>query len=616
MIETGSVTPVGRLAEGGGGAARATPRQQAAIEQATGWLAGRLDCSITEAVGHLAKLARDTETTVAEAAVLLLGDGTAPTLPRAAPVPAQQSGPAGDTARTEDTASTGSTGSTASATEPALPSSVVDVLPVPAMLLAPVTREDGEIVDFVIERLNDNAGNALRDARSGMITGERVLRLFPHVRESGLFAALAQSLRHGEPLRLDLFPFRWLTDSEDYPSTVDIRGQRAEGRLLVTWRGHDVTSDRARRLEVTQQLGGLGWAEWNLITNVHTWSHELYAMHDRPISDGPLSFEDYLAIVHPDDAPVVAEVFRGLTGHADTAQTEYRVVSATGTRYFKLAATAVYDPGGAPLILRAVVQDVTTSRRAELDLAAARGKIERERREATLRMQRAVLPAPRQEFRIGPYDIAVRYQPAQSGNRVGGDWYDARVERSGDVVIAIGDVAGHELTAAAGMARIGNALRGLTATGQPANVLLGWLNELVCAEEDPEQVASVAIGSLGAARPSLRWAQAGHPPPVLVRDGEPRLLARPSGLLLGTLADAEYELATEQLAAGDVLIFYTDGLIERRDRDIDEGLVALLEAATGCGDSAAARAVAELTARLDTGTEDDVCLLVVRVLGV
>lgn len=562
------------------------------MDRATGWLAGRLDCSITEAGGHLAKLARDTGASVAEAAALLLGDETAP--PRTAfPVPAFVT--------------------------PALTASVVDLLPVPAMLLSPVSDDDGQVTDFIIERLNDNAGNALRDAYSSVIIGNRALRLFPQIGDSGLFAALAESLRSGELLRLDLFPFQWLTDSEDAPSIVDIRAQRAGDWLLVTWRGHDATSDRARRLEVTQQLGGLGWAEWNLITNSVTWSHELYEMHGRHLSDGPLAFGEYPRVVHPEDAPVIEEVFRSLTGHGETTQAEYRVVTRDGTRHLRLAATTVYHPGGAPLILRAVIQDVTTSRVAMLELDAARDKIERERREATLRMQQAVLPTQGREFRLGRYDIAVRYEPAQSGNEVGGDWYEARLDAGGDVIVAIGDVAGHQLGAAAGMARIGNALRGLTVTGEPANRILGWLNDLVCADDEaPEQVASVTLGSLGGClsgeRPSLRWAQAGHPPPVLVRDGEACLLGRPSGLLLGTMTSAEYELATEELIPGDVLIFYTDGLIERRDRDIDEGLIALTDAAAGCLEETAAEIVAHLAAKLDADGEDDVCILAVRVL--
>jgi serine phosphatase RsbU (regulator of sigma subunit) len=226
----------------------------------------------------------------------------------------------------------------------------------------------------------------------------------------------------------------------------------------------------------------------------------------------------------------------------------------------------------------------------------------------------AVLPTPLRRFSLGRYDVSVRYFPAQSGNRVGGDWYDARLGADGSAVVAIGDVAGHGPVAAAGMARIGNALRGLSITGQPASTLLGWLNRLVCGDECPEQVASAALCVFDQARPVLRWAQAGHPPPVLVSGGRARPLARPPGLLLGIVPTAEYGLACEELAAGDILFCYTDGLIERRDRDLGEGLISLVTAAACCQHGTADEAVTALLDRLEPpGTDDDVCLLAVLV---
>lgn len=252
-------------------------------------------------------------------------------------------------------------------------------------------------------------------------------------------------------------------------------------------------------------------------------------------------------------------------------------------------------------------------RRFRTGLALARAKIERERREATLRMQRAILPAREQRFRHAEFDIAVRYQPAQSGNQVGGDWYEARAGTNGSALVAIGDVAGHGLTAAAGMARIGNALRGMTVTGQLPDTLLHWLNDLVCRDETPEQVASAAVAVLETGPSRLTWAQAGHPPPVLVRNGATRLLARPPGLLLGTLPGAGYDLATENLKTGDRLVFYTDGLIERRGQDIDVGLSKLLQTAHCCADASSEAAAGKLASRLSRDGDDDVCVLVVAV---
>jgi serine phosphatase RsbU (regulator of sigma subunit) len=221
---------------------------------------------------------------------------------------------------------------------------------------------------------------------------------------------------------------------------------------------------------------------------------------------------------------------------------------------------------------------------------------------------------PNAVFRLGRYDVAVRYSPAQPGERVGGDWYDARLGSHGCAVVVIGDVAGHGLRAAAAMARIRNALRGLSVTGFPANMLLGYLNQLVCSDEGPEQVASAIVCRLDQDRPALYWAQAGHLPPVRVSRGTARLLAQPAGLLLGTTPGAGYGLGHQGLAAGDVLFLYTDGLIERRGRDMQTGLGALLTAARGDLGETATEAIDAVLGRLVLPpTDDDVCLMAIRV---
>ena len=165
------------------------------------------------------------------------------------------------------------------------------------------------------------------------------------------------------------------------------------------------------------------------------------------------------------------------------------------------------------------------------------------------------------------------------------------------------------------MARIGNALRGLSVTGLPASTLLYLLNRLVCSDESPERVASAAVFVLDQDRPALRWAQAGHPPPVLVSGGAARLLARPSGLLLGAVPTAQYDLGEEELAAGDVLFLYTDGLIEQRGESIVDVLrefVATLGPPHGQELTAAAQAD-QILANAVSDTEDDACLVAVRI---
>ena len=234
-----------------------------------------------------------------------------------------------------------------------------------------------------------------------------------------------------------------------------------------------------------------------------------------------------------------------------------------------------------------------------------------QQRHVTLELQRAILPLHDRPFDLPGLRAVVRYLPASHDSRVGGDWYMTAQMPSGQVLIAIGDVAGHGLAAAAGMARLRGAMAGLGITGAPPRQLVDWLNQLVHHVEI-EHTASVVAGYFDPVTRRLTWAQAGHPPPVLVRGGRARALPQPDGILLGA-SDQCYAEASEQLAPGDMLLLYSDGLIERRDRSLDEGLAALVRAADDTGDPEEVIAAA-LGALATTDTDDDTCLVALQVL--
>src|SRR5499427_4351953 len=169
-------------------------------------------------------------------------------------------------------------------------------------------------------------------------------------------------------------------------------------------------------------------------------------------------------------------------------------------------------------------------------------------RHITLELQRAILPLHDEPFELPGLRAVVRYLPASRDSRVGGDWYITAEMPGGHVLIAIGDVGGHGLTAAAGMARLRGALAGLAITGSPPQRLLGWLNDLVH-HVDPEHTASVMAGYFDPRSRMLTWAQAGHPPPVLVRGEQARPLAAPAGILLGA-GRGDYQQASLSLQPG------------------------------------------------------------------
>ena len=226
-------------------------------------------------------------------------------------------------------------------------------------------------------------------------------------------------------------------------------------------------------------------------------------------------------------------------------------------------------------------------------------------RHVTLELQRAILPLHDKPFDLPGLRAVVRYLPASRDSRVGGDWYIAAELPDGQVLLALGDVAGHGLTAAAGMARLRGALAGLAITGAPPQRLVGWLNDLVH-HVDAEHTASVVAGYFDPEHRVLTWSQAGHPPPVLIRGEKAIPLDPPPGILLGA-GRTGYGTASLALHEGDLLLLFSDGLVERRDRPLDEGLRVLTGAAGGAGDPE--HAIAAALDALGSNPEDDTCLI-------
>src|SRR5215467_11328042 len=168
------------------------------------------------------------------------------------------------------------------------------------------------------------------------------------------------------------------------------------------------------------------------------------------------------------------------------------------------------------------------ARATEASLAA---ELARERH-IVLELQRAILPLHDKPFDLPGLRTVVRYLPASRASRVGGDWYITAGMPDGTVLLALGDVGGHGLAAAAGMARLRGALAGLAFTGEPPDRLVGWLNDLVW-HVAPEHTAAVIVGFFEPGSRVLTWAQAGHPPPVLARGAWAVALDPPHGILLG-----------------------------------------------------------------------------------
>ncbi|HET7397574.1 MAG TPA: SpoIIE family protein phosphatase [Intrasporangium sp.] len=216
------------------------------------------------------------------------------------------------------------------------------------------------------------------------------------------------------------------------------------------------------------------------------------------------------------------------------------------------------------------------------------------------------------------FTVAAAYRPGVEMLSIGGDWYDVFGDGDRLLHLGVGDVVGRGLTAATAMGQLRTAVRVLAGPDLGPADLLARLDGFVD-RVDAAQMATLAYAELDLGTGVVRFACAGHPPPVLLpSDGPPRLLWQGRSAPLGAYLDPHVrEEGHLQLAPGDRLLLYTDGLVERRDRDWDEGLHLLVAAATAAQAAPPAEAVRSLMAALleDESARDDVCVLLLAWSG-
>ena len=208
--------------------------------------------------------------------------------------------------------------------------------------------------------------------------------------------------------------------------------------------------------------------------------------------------------------------------------------------------------------------------------------------------------------------LTAAYRPGTVANEVGGDWYDAFELGSGRLAILVGDVVGHDLEAAVAMGQLRGAVRALAALGGPAE-LLERLDSFVSSLRGGS-MTTMAYAELDVASGELRYACAGHPPPLAISAaGEPRLLWGGRSGPLG--ADIRSRLdESDRLEPGGTLVLYTDGLIERKGESLAVGLDRLQDAARSSHRNGLESLLDELLSTMLTGhpQEDDVCAIACR----
>jgi serine phosphatase RsbU (regulator of sigma subunit) len=486
---------------------------------------------------------------------------------------------------------------------------LLDELVDSVLVLRAIPDADGHIADFAVEHVSagyrDAAGRAGAD-----LTGLTLLEAYPaSVSAGGLFARAVQVLTDGTPAHAPGPP-------------GGPRVARFYDSVIVTWHQEASVSPKAGLLDHAQRLGRLGGWEEDLLTGTVRWTDSafsLFGLTPRPGAEIPLA--ELHSYVMAADKPVVRQFRQRLRQGREAASATFRVVHPDdrSIRQIRVFAEPVIDAAGTVVALHGAFQDVSAHYHTQVALAATRDQLAEEHLLAT-RLQQAIMPPGAPPVEAAGIDVAVRYRPAGQGHLVGGDWYDTLLLPGNEVLLVVGDVAGHGIDAVTGMVAARNSLRGLAITGAGPADLLRMLNGVMC-HLTSGVVGTVVCGVYNPETRVLRWARAGHLPPVLLRrSGTARELPLPGGVLLGMAPDAGYEEATLSLEPGDTLLLFTDGLIERRGESIEDVLgkfvatVAVSDPDTGpdggAPDAAAHADRVLASAASDTG--DDACLVVVR----
>ncbi|RFS81222.1 hypothetical protein D0T12_33150 [Actinomadura spongiicola] len=575
---------------------RDAAHDRAVLAEARVVLARRLGVAPGEALQHLIWLARDLDMELVEAASLLVKGGSAGSVgavaagrraPRAEGTTERQTvlSEAEDVLRrvtAEDTA--GDEEILAGLPDDPVARAVLDGALDSSAHLVPV-RHDGEVADFLFADLNEVARDIFGRGREEL-TGRRLLRTDPGAVLSGLFDAYVEVLETGRGSERPSFQYTTAQRGLSRSSRMSVRCVPVPTGVCVTWRYHYREDRIARRLERVERLALIGFGEWDLATGEADWTPQMLANYGLGPDEVPPMPHDLPKVVADDDLPLVEEAVQTMFSRREPVEAEHRVIGHDGAaRHLWVFAEPVLGESGLPVSINIVSQDITRRRGVERALAETRRQMLKQQEQAAqerrvaVTLRQAILPDEAEQ--LPGLRTALRSLAAESTARIGGDWFATRALPDGHAMFAIGDAAGHGLPAAASMARTRNGLLGLTTTGERPGKLVGWLNDLV-SSMDPPATGTAVVGRFDPPGRVLEWTCAGHLPPILIREGRAEPLEVVRDPMLGALPGWEYMTITTVLDRGDMLFLYTDGLVERRDADLDERIDRLTSILRDC----------------------------------
>ncbi|WP_406151395.1 PP2C family protein-serine/threonine phosphatase [Streptomyces sp. NBC_01012] len=411
-----------------------------------------------------------------------------------------------------------------------------------------------------------------------------------------------------------------LRDGFSHPASTEPAPEHSTAPELSTAPEEPSTHGRA----TGSLLSRVGSAEWNLLTDEVSWSDELHQIFGRDPGAGALPLDELPSVLLPEDQPLLTSMVTDCLVDGRPIDGEFRILLPDGTtRTVHMMCEPVLDADGCTASMWAVLRDVSRLRRSQhvvartWDTARRQEHTARVEHRMAVEFQEAVLPPwsgslPASGPSAGRLDIATHYLPSGSSDLIGGDWYDTLALPDGRTLLTVGDLTGHGIPATSAMATLLGALRGMAVAGVEPGPVMGHLNQLIECSAQPA-LGSAVCCRFDPATGTLVWAQAGHPAPLLFRDGVGRPLPAPDGVLLGATSGVTYEQDRVDLLPGDVLVLYTGGLRDPSDRNTGQDMLLGLAPAFARARTAqdCVRTVVE---ELGTGERlDDACVLVARV---
>ncbi len=393
-------------------------------------------------------------------------------------------------------------------------------------------------------------------------------------------------------------------ESGDITAIVGVSHDAAERRLHQRGAEHN-----AALLHLTLGAASTGTWTWDMSAGTATWDATMAALFGLP-SD-VFAFGSLASYLHPDDAgPVMAAVEAARQGSGSVVN-EFRVIWPDGSIHWLIARGRFVYRDGVRDAMVGTVTDIDERKRTEAALSAAAQLRAAQDRRAIQILQEALV---RPEFpHVENFDIAARYLPADSDTGLGGDWYDSFTLGDGRIMMGIGDVAGHGIRAARLMAKLRHATRAYSCIDPDPTYVLRQLDRFLEHFGADDEFATMQLIVLDPTSGVYDLVSAGHPPAVRIDRQDVTFLAPEAtppigiGLLPETINAYRSILAAEQ-----ALVLYTDGLIERHNEPIDQGLQRLTQSFSLPATSAEL-CDAALTGCLTGGhRNDDICIFAVR----